>query len=62
VISSVEVHTDVIFAFTLITQEFVSVMTLISGVRQFTVSVGGVTVPGSRTCRFIADLTVGAIT
>ncbi len=39
-ISVAGVLTVVIFAFTLVTQEFVYAMTLISGVRQFTVSVG----------------------
>jgi multiple sugar transport system permease protein len=39
-ISVAGVLTVVIFAFTLVTQEFVYAMTFISGVRQFTVSVG----------------------
>jgi len=39
-ISIAGVLTVVIFAFTLVTQEFVYAMTFISGVRQFTVSVG----------------------
>jgi multiple sugar transport system permease protein len=39
-ISVAGVLTVIIFAFTLVTQEFVYAMTFISGVRQFTVSVG----------------------